>query len=102
MCGTLWDINPRIQSDDQPYHFLITPARFDSISFASKVIGSRYAQNFNKNYKRTGTLWEGRHKSSLTQSERYFLTCSLYIELNPVAAIIVTKPEQYRLVELSL
>ena len=60
-------------------HFLVTPARADSISFASKVIGSRYAQYFNKTYKRTGTLWEGRHKSSLVQSDRYLLTCMRYI-----------------------
>jgi putative transposase len=77
-------------------HFLVTPARADSISFASKVIGSRYAQYFNKTYKRTGTLWEGRHKSSLVQSDRYLLTCMRYIELNPVVAGMVDKPEQYR------
>jgi len=77
-------------------HFLMSPERPDSISFATKVVGSRYAQYFNKTYHRTGTLWEGRHKSSLVQSDRYFLTCSRYIELNPVAANMVNKPEQYK------
>jgi putative transposase len=77
-------------------HFLVTPDRKDSISFAMKVIGSRYAQYFNKTYRRTGTLWEGRHKSSLVQSDRYLLTCMRYIELNPVAAGMVDKPEEYR------
>lgn len=76
-------------------HFLVSPDRTDSISFAMKVIGSRYAQYFNKSYRRTGTLWEGRHKSSLVQSERYLLSCMRYIELNPVAAGMVEKPEQY-------
>ena len=75
-------------------HLLVTPGNSDSVSFATKVIGSRYAQYFNKTYKRTGTLWEGRHKSSLVQSERYYLTCSRYIELNPVAANMVSKPER--------
>ena len=77
-------------------HFLITPAQPDSISRATCVIGSRYAYYFNKTYKRTGTVWEGRHKSSLVQSDRYFLTCSRYIELNPVVAGMVCKPEQYK------
>ena len=77
-------------------HFLVTPERNDSISSATRVIGSRYAQYFNKKYQRTGTLWEGRHKSSLVQSDKYFLTCSRYIELNPVAANMVKKPEQYQ------
>ena len=77
-------------------HFLVTPEESDSISRATSVIGSRYAYYFNKTYKRTGTVWEGRHKSSLVDSERYFLICNRYIELNPVAAKMVLKPEQYR------
>lgn len=47
-------------------------------------------------YRRTGTLWEGRHKASLVQAEPYLLTCIRYIELNPVAASMVQSPEQYR------
>jgi len=74
---------------------MVTPERADSISFAIRGIGSRYAQYFNKTYRRTGTLWEGRHKSSLVQSGKYLLTCSRYIELNPVVANMVNKPEQY-------
>jgi putative transposase len=77
-------------------HFLVTPENSDSISRAMSVIGSRYAYYFNKTYKRTGTIWEGRHKSSLIQSDRYFLTCSRYIELNPVVAGMVNKPEEYK------
>ena len=61
-----------------------------------KSIGSRYAQYINKKYKRTGTLWEGRHKSSLIQSERYLLTCYRYIELNPVRGGMVEWPEEYK------
>jgi len=77
-------------------HFLVTPVHAESISSATKAIGSRYAQYFNRAYRRTGTLWEGRHKSSLVQTERYFLTCSRYIELNPVSANMVDKPEKYK------
>lgn len=77
-------------------HFLVTPATDDSISKTMKTVGSRYAQYINKKYKRTGTLWEGRHKSSLVQSERYLLTCSRYIELNPVRAAMVERPEEYK------
>ena len=77
-------------------HFLVTPESEDSISRASRVIGSRYAYYFNKSYKRSGTVWEGRHKSSLVQTDRYFLLCCRYIELNPVAANMVARPEQYK------
>ena len=76
-------------------HFLATPIEKTSISTTMKVVGSRYAQYINKKYKRTGTLWEGRHRSSLVQTEKYFLTCCRYIELNPVAANMVKRPEEY-------
>ncbi|MFA5631541.1 MAG: transposase [Porticoccaceae bacterium] len=77
-------------------HFLATPGRMESLSNTLKVVGSRYAQYMNLKYKRTGTLWEGRHKASLVQSENYLLICYRYIELNPVRAGMVNRPEEYR------
>lgn len=77
-------------------HFLVTPHRERSVSHTMKVVGSRYAQYINKKYRRTGTLWEGRHRASLVQSDRYLLTCMRYIELNPVRAGMVVRPEEYR------
>lgn len=77
-------------------HFLVTPKTSDAISRLMSVVGSRYAYYFNKSYKRTGTIWEGRHKSSLVDSEQYFLKCCRYIELNPVVANMVAKPEEYK------
>ncbi|MCK5893482.1 MAG: hypothetical protein KAG53_03510 [Endozoicomonadaceae bacterium] len=45
--------------------------------------------------KRTGTLWEAKFKSTVIDSERYFLICYCYIELNPVRASMVQKAEEY-------
>lgn len=77
-------------------HVLATPDEKTSLSNTMKVVGSRYAQYINKKYRRTGTLWEGRHRSSLVQTEKYFLTCCRYIELNPVTAGMVKSPEEYK------
>ena len=77
-------------------HFLATPSSEQAISNTMKVVGSRYAQYINKKYKRTGTLWEGRHRASLVQQDRYLLACYRYIELNPVRAGLVSRPEEYR------
>jgi putative transposase len=77
-------------------HFLVTPKTKEAISNTMKVVGSRYAQYINLKYKRTGTLWEGRHRSSLIQTENYLLRCYRYIELNPVRAGMVRRPEEYR------
>ena len=54
-----------------------------------RYLGSRYVQYVNFVYRRSGTLWEGRFKSSLVDQEQYLLTCYRYIELNPVRANMV-------------
>jgi putative transposase len=77
-------------------HFLATTNNEMAISNTMKVVGSRYAQYINKKYRRTGTLWEGRHRASLVQSDRYLLTCMRYIELNLVRAQMVARSEEYR------
>ena len=77
-------------------HFLATPLKEGSLSNTMKVVGSRYAQYINLKYGRTGTLWEGRHRSSLVQSDRYLFTCYRYIELNPVRASMVKHPGEYQ------
>lgn len=77
-------------------HFLMTPNTEDGISKVIQSIGRRYVQYINKTYRRSGTLWEGRHKSSLVDAENYLLACYRYIELNPVAAGMVDHPAHYR------
>lgn len=61
-----------------------------------KHLGQRYVQYINRTYQRTGTLWEGRFRSCLTQTEDYVLACYRYIELNPVRAGMVARPQDYR------
>jgi putative transposase len=60
-----------------------------------KGLGQLHTQYVNKTYGRSGTLWEGRFRSSLVQSERYLLECYRYVELNPVEAGMVRRPEDY-------
>ncbi len=61
-----------------------------------KALGQRYVQYMNRTYRRSGTLWEGRFRSCLTQEEAYLLACQRYIELNPVRADMVAHPAEYR------
>jgi putative transposase len=76
-------------------HLLITPEHEGSIGKALQSVGRRYVQYFNYTYQRTGTLWEGRYKATLIDSESYLLTCYRYIELNPVRADMVPHPRDY-------
>ena len=76
-------------------HILATPRTKDSIPKTLQSIGRRYVQYFNYAYIRTGTLWEGRYKATVIDSDRYLLTCMRYIELNPVRAGMVAHPREY-------
>lgn len=76
-------------------HLLMTPMTEGSVSSVMQSIGRRYVRYINKTYKRTGTLWEGRFKHSLIQDNFCYLNCSRYIELNPVRAEMVARPEDY-------
>ena len=77
-------------------HLLLEPVHDDqNLSKFMKHVTQRYAQYVNKTHQRTGTLWEGRFKSSPISSDHYLLLCSRYIEMNAVRAGIVTLPDQY-------
>lgn len=77
------------------FHVLATPETAEGIPQLMQSVGRRYVRLFNDRYGRTGTLWEGRYRSTLVQSERYLLACMAYIDLNPVRAAMVATPADY-------
>lgn len=76
-------------------HLLVTPEAEKGVSQLMQSMGRYYVRYINKTYQRTGTLWEGRYKSTLVDSDNYFLLVSRYIELNPVRANMVEHPAEY-------
>ncbi len=76
-------------------HLLVTPEHRDSAPQAMQYLGRIYVRYYNHEYRRSGTLWEGRYRSCLVQTERYLLECQRYIELNPVRAGLVNNPANY-------
>ena len=76
-------------------HLLMTPETEKGASQLMHSLGRYYVMYINKTYQRTGTLWEGRYKSTLVDSEKYFLLVRRYIELNPVRANMVEHPAEY-------
>lgn len=77
------------------FHLLVTPEANDSLPKMMQAVGRRYVRYFNDAHGRSGTLWEGRYKSTLIQKERYLLTCMAYIDLNPVRAGLVAYARDY-------
>jgi putative transposase len=77
-------------------HLLVTPMYGEAVPKRLISLGRRYVQYVIVSYRRTGTLWDSRNKSSPVQEETYFMACQRYIELNPVRAGMVDDPANYR------
>jgi putative transposase len=78
------------------FHLLVTGSMPGSVSRLMQCVGRRYVHRFNASWSRTGTLFEGRFRASLVESDRYLLTCMRYVELNPVRAAMVANATDYR------
>ncbi|MBA3059792.1 MAG: transposase [Gammaproteobacteria bacterium] len=77
------------------FHLLATPHTLDGLPQMMQAVGRRYVRYFNDSQHRSGTLWEGRYKSTLIQTDRYLLACMVYIDLNPVRAGLVAQGRDY-------
>jgi putative transposase len=76
-------------------HLLMTGEQSEGIATVMKRVGQGYVQHINRNYRRTGGLFEGRYRSALIEADAYLLACYRYIELNPVRAGMVEAPGEY-------
>lgn len=76
-------------------HLAMTPQKENCLAKVLQSVGRRYVQYFNTSYQRSGTLWEGRYKATIIDTEAYLLTCYRYIELNPVRANVAAHPGEY-------
>lgn len=77
-------------------HLVATPTSAKSIPATMQSLGRRYVGWFNWRRRRTGTLWEGRYRATIIDTERYLFTCMRYVELNAVRAGAVDDPGDYR------
>lgn len=81
---------------DNHVHLLVTPETDSALPLFMQALGRSYVRYFNQRHARSGTLWEGRYRSNLIESERYLLACMVYIDLNPVRAGMVEQAQDYR------
>ena len=81
---------------DNHFHLLVTPETDEGLPLMMQAVGRAYVRYFNLRHQRTGTLWEGRYRSNLIESERYLLACMVYIDLNPVRAGMVDQPADFK------
>ena len=72
------------------FHLLATPLKDTGLPQMMQAVGRSYVRYFNDLHGRSGTLWEGRYRSTLIQTDRYLLACMVYIDMNPVRAGLVS------------
>ena len=77
-------------------HFILTPRVPGAMWKTMKMVEQRYVSYFNRRYERTGGLFDGRFRSLVIDDESYWFTCMRYVELNPVRASMIVRPEDYR------
>jgi putative transposase len=77
------------------FHLLATPQTADGLPKMMQALGRSYVRYFNQSQHRTGTLWEGRYRSTVIQPDRYLLACMVYMDLNPVRAGLVMQAQDY-------
>lgn len=77
------------------FHLLATPESSDALPKMMQAVGRRYVRYFNDSQGRSGTLWEGRYRSTVIQTESYLLACMAYMDLNPVRAGLVAEARDY-------
>ncbi|MGC4394770.1 transposase [Hydrogenophaga sp. T2] len=80
---------------DNHLHLLLTPSTADGVPRTMQAVGRAYVRRFNNRHGRSGTLWDGRYKSTLVQEEGYLLACMAHIELHPVREGLVSDPRDY-------
>ncbi len=78
------------------FHLLVTPDSADGLPKMMQSVGRTYAQYFNRRHGRTGTLWEGRYRSTVLEAESYLLPCMVFLDLNPVRGGLVVQASDYR------
>lgn len=77
------------------FHLLATPQTADGLPLTMQAMGRSYVRYFNNRYGRSGTLWEGRYRSTVLEAERHLLDCMVYMDLNPVRHGLVAQPADY-------
>ena len=80
---------------DNHFHLLVTPASTEALPKTMQAIGRQYGGYFNRIHAHSGSLWEGRYRSTVLQPQRHLLACMAFLDLNPVRAGLVEQANEY-------
>lgn len=78
------------------FQLLVSPADAQGLGRMMQWLGRHYVPYFNAKYGRSGTLWQGRFRTTVIEADTYLLPCTQYIELGACRAGIAMAPADYR------
>lgn len=81
---------------DNHFHLLATPSTADGLPLLMQAVGRGYVRWFNDRHGRSGTLWEGRYRSTVIQPDPWLMVCMAYIDLNPVRSGVMPDAAAYQ------
>ena len=76
-------------------HLILVPTSDDGLAAALGRANQNYTRRINRRYDWSGHLWQGRFHS-FAMDERHLMIAARYVELNPVRARLVRRPEDWR------
>lgn len=76
-------------------HFVMRPEKVGSLPHIMQLINHRYARYHKHEYGNYGHLWQGRYRRFAINNDNYLLTCGIYVELNPVRAVMISNADEY-------
>ena len=76
------------------YHLTVRPT-LGNLSHGIQRLNGLYAQWWNRRHQHVGHVFQGRFKAQIVQEDRYSLTLSRYVALNPVRAGLAARPEEW-------
>jgi len=88
------DINAYALLPDH-FYILATPQSVDGLPLMMQAIGRSYVRWFNNLHGRSGTLWDGRYKSTVIDADRDLLDVMVYMDMSSVRAGLVAQATEY-------
>jgi len=76
-------------------HFLVQLEQATDFSVFMKKLNLSYFHHYRRRYGWIGHFWQDRYKTQPVEEDAYFIQCGKYIELNPIRAGLVYRPEDY-------
>ncbi len=76
-------------------HLLLTPSTVEGLPAMMQAVGRGYVRGFNSRHGRSGTLWEGRYRSTVVQPGKPVLECMGFVDRAAISEGLSADPQSF-------